>query len=104
MAAQSSSAICFELPSAPAGDRLATRRSTMNTLLLVSVIVLSMLLLVLGFLVLGTLRALGILTWRLEQLEATTPRRIGRDGIKLGKKAPEFSLPSVSGGDKSLAD
>jgi peroxiredoxin len=44
----------------------------------------------------GTLRALGLLSWRLEQLEATTPKRLGRDGLKPGKKAPDFTLPSVT--------
>ena len=55
--------------------------------------VLPVLVLFLAFLVLSTLRALGLLTWRIEQLETVTPSRIGRDGIKLGKKAPEFTLP-----------
>ena len=68
----------------------------MNTLLFVSTIVLWLVLLFLGFLLLGTLRALGLLTWRLEQLEATTPSRIGRSGLNLGKKAPDFTLPNVA--------
>jgi methylamine dehydrogenase accessory protein MauD len=55
-----------------------------------------------GFLLLGTLRSLGLLRWRLEQLEATTPSRLGRSGLKIGKKAPEFTLPSVVGGDIAL--
>jgi len=50
----------------------------------------------LGFLLLGALRALGLLSWRLEQLEATTPKRLGRDGLKLGKKAPDFTLPCMT--------
>src|SRR5262249_62331127 len=49
-----------------------------------------------GFLLLGVLRALGLLSWRLEQLEATTPKRLGRDGLKPGKKAPAFTLPLVN--------
>src|SRR5262249_38139227 len=57
-----------------------------------------------GFLLLGTLRALGLLSWRLEQLEATTPKRLGRDGLKLGKKAPDFSLPSSDGKEMALHD
>jgi len=56
----------------------------------------------LGFLLFGTLRSLGLLSWRLEQLEATTPKRLGRDGLKPGKKAPDFTLPSVDGNDVSL--
>jgi hypothetical protein len=47
----------------------------------------------LGFSLLGTLRSLGLLNWRLEQLEGTTLRRLGRDGLKPGKKAPDFTLP-----------
>jgi peroxiredoxin len=45
-----------------------------------------------------------VLSWRLEQLEATTPRRLGRDGLKPGKKAPDFALPSASGHEVSLHD
>jgi methylamine dehydrogenase accessory protein MauD len=58
----------------------------------------------LGFLLLGTLRSLGLLRWHLEQLEATTPSRLGRNGLKPGKKAPDFTLPSVAGPDVSLHD
>jgi methylamine dehydrogenase accessory protein MauD len=58
----------------------------------------------LGFLLLGALRALGLLRWRLEQLEATTPSRLGRSGLKAGKKAPAFTLPTVAGGEVSLHD
>jgi methylamine dehydrogenase accessory protein MauD len=58
----------------------------------------------LAFLLLGALRSLGLLSWRLAQLEATAPSRIGRSGLKPGKKAPEFRLPSVAGGEVSLAN
>jgi methylamine dehydrogenase accessory protein MauD len=60
--------------------------------------------LALGFLLLGALRALGLQGWRLEQLEATTPRRVGRDGLKPGKTAPDFTLANVSGGEVALRD
>jgi methylamine dehydrogenase accessory protein MauD len=74
----------------------------METLLLVGVIALWNIVLFLGFLLLGTLRTLGLLGWRLEQLEATTPRRLGRDGLRPGKKAPDFSLPSADGKEIAL--
>jgi hypothetical protein len=76
----------------------------MNTLLLICVILLWVCVLFLGFLLLGALRALGLLSWRLEQLEATTPKRLGRDGLKPGKKAPDFTLPSVGSKEVSLHD
>src|SRR6516165_6803827 len=58
----------------------------------------------LGFLLLGALRTLALLRWRLEQLEATTPGRLGRGGLRPGKKAPDFTLPCVSGGEVCLHD
>ena len=47
----------------------------MNPWWLVSYVALWLVVLFLGFLLLGALRALGLLRWRLEQLEATTPSR-----------------------------
>jgi peroxiredoxin len=76
----------------------------MNTLLFVSIIVLGAIVLSLGFLVLGALRALGIVNWRLDQLELTRPSRLGRDGLKAGRKAPDFTLPCATGGEVSLHD
>jgi methylamine dehydrogenase accessory protein MauD len=70
----------------------------------VSYVALWLVVLSLGFLLLGALRALGLVRWRLEQLEATTPSRTGRGGLKPGKKAPDFTLPSVAGGEVSLRD
>jgi methylamine dehydrogenase accessory protein MauD len=75
----------------------------MNTLLLVSNVISSALVLTLGFLVLGTLRALGVLSWRVDQLGMTQPSRIGRDGLKIGKTAPDFTLPGANG-EASLHD
>jgi methylamine dehydrogenase accessory protein MauD len=69
-----------------------------------AILALWVLVLFLGFLLLGTLRALGLLTWRLEQLEATTPKRLGRDGLKAGKRAPDFTLPSAAGNEVALHD
>jgi methylamine dehydrogenase accessory protein MauD len=60
--------------------------------------------LLLGFLLLGALRALGLQGWRLEQLEATAPTRVGRSGLKPGKAAPEFTLPNATGGEVKLRD
>ena len=71
---------------------------------LISFIALWLVVLSLGFLLLGALRALGLLRWRREQLEATTPSRIGRGGLKPGQTAPDFTLPSAAGGEVSLHD
>src|SRR4051794_8041288 len=71
--------------------------------LVLSQVLLWAMVLALGFLLLGTLRALGLLRWRLEQLEATTPHHTGRSGLKPGKKAPDFTLPSVTGAEVALS-
>jgi methylamine dehydrogenase accessory protein MauD len=76
----------------------------MSMFWLISLAVLWSIVLFLGFLLLGALRALGLLSWRLEQLAATTPKRLGRDGLKPGKKAPHFTLPSAAGHGVSLHD
>jgi methylamine dehydrogenase accessory protein MauD len=60
--------------------------------------------LALGFLLLGALRALGLQGWRLEQLEATAPSRVGRNGLKPGVIAPNFALPEAAGGEICLQD
>ena len=69
----------------------------LNVVLLVAVAVT-------GFLVLGALSALARLGWRLDQLEATTPSKVGRNGLSVGTKAPEFTLPNVAGTETSLRD
>jgi methylamine dehydrogenase accessory protein MauD len=74
----------------------------MNPWWLASYVVLWMVVLVLGFLLLGALRALGLQGWRLEQLEATAPTRVGRSGLKPGKPAPDFRLPNATGGEVTL--
>jgi methylamine dehydrogenase accessory protein MauD len=62
------------------------------------------LVLILSFLVIGVLRSLGLTNWRIDQLEITRPSRMGRDGLKVGSKAPGFTLPSTAGHDVSLHD
>src|SRR5438128_1094434 len=76
----------------------------MNILLLIANLVLWVVVLFLGFLLLGALRSVALLRWQVAQLEATTPRRLGRSGLRPGKKAPEFTLPSVSGPEVALQD
>jgi methylamine dehydrogenase accessory protein MauD len=75
-----------------------------NTVLVISSILLWLALLGLAFLTLGTLKAMTFLRWQLEQLQATNPTRKGRSGLNVGKKAPNFTLLRVSGGDVSLAE
>ncbi len=75
----------------------------MTTILVVSTIFTWLALLGVAFLTLGTLKAMTFLRWQLEQLQATNPTRKGRSGLKLGKKAPDFALLRVGGGEASLA-
>jgi methylamine dehydrogenase accessory protein MauD len=72
--------------------------------LLGSTIALWLAVLLLGFLLWGALRSQGLLAWRLEQLEATTPSRLGRSGLKPGQQAPDFTLATTEGGEVSLRD
>src|SRR5437899_1091943 len=74
----------------------------MNALLLISSLLLWLAVLLLDFLLLGALRAVDLLRWRVEQVEATTPSRMGRSGLRVGKKAPDFTLLRATGGDVSL--
>jgi methylamine dehydrogenase accessory protein MauD len=76
----------------------------MNTFLVISSLLLWLAVLFLGFLVLGALRAMELVRWQLEQLQATMPTRKGRGGLKPGKKAPAFALPSTAGSEIALAD
>jgi methylamine dehydrogenase accessory protein MauD len=75
-----------------------------NEFVFAAFVLLWLIVLFLGFLLLGALRAMGLLKWRLEQLEATMPSRLGRSGLKPGKKAPDFTLRSIAGTEVSLHD
>lgn len=77
---------------------------SVETFLIASVVVLWLFVLALGFLLMGALRAHGLLVWKVEELEATTPNRVGRTGLKPGKLAPDFDLPRVGGGGAALKD
>jgi peroxiredoxin len=76
----------------------------MNVILVTSIVAVSAITLFLGFLVLGTLRGIALVNWRLDQLEATTPNRMNRTGLSSGRAAPDFSLPDVTGTRIALAD
>jgi methylamine dehydrogenase accessory protein MauD len=74
----------------------------MNVFWVIAILSLWLVVLFLGFLLWGALRALALLHWRLDELEAITPRRIGRRGLRPGTKAPDFTLPTSSGGEVAL--
>jgi methylamine dehydrogenase accessory protein MauD len=76
----------------------------MTTILAISSILSWLALLAVAFLLLGTLKALTFLRWQLEQLQATNPTRKGRSGLKVGRKAPAFTLPRVGGGETSIIE
>jgi methylamine dehydrogenase accessory protein MauD len=70
---------------------------------LVSECALWALVLLLAVLFLGGLQAINRLRWRLEQLEAVTPSRIGRSGLSVGSQAPDFCCPTLQGNALSLS-
>jgi methylamine dehydrogenase accessory protein MauD len=70
----------------------------MNNFLLIANLVLWVVVLFFGFLLLGALRGLAVLRWQVAQLEATMPSRVGRSGLRPGKRAPKFTLPGIAGG------
>ena len=69
----------------------------MNIFLLIANLALWVVVLFFGFLLLGALRAVALLRWRVDQVEAITPSRVGRSGLRPGKKAPKFTLPRIEG-------
>ncbi len=74
----------------------------MDTLWLISHCILWLIILIWGFLLVGVLRSLGLLSWRLEQLAATTPSHLGRVGLRPGTRAPDFTLRDTSGKEMTL--
>ena len=58
-----------------------------NTIFLVSYVVLWLLVLGMGFLLLGTLRSLGILTWQFDEMEAIRAALIEGEQSGPGKKS-----------------
>lgn len=45
-----------------------------------------------------------VFRWQLQQQQVTTPSRLGRGGLKPGKTAPDFKLPTVAGKEIALSD
>lgn len=76
----------------------------MTTLWLISYVLLWGIVLASGFLLLGTLRSLGRLQWRFDEMEATRPVRKGREGLPPGNRAPDFTLPSTTDEAVALSD
>ena len=75
----------------------------MSALWIASILVLWSVVIFMGLVLLGSLRSISLVRWRLQQLEATTPSRLGRRGLKRGAKAPDFVLPSVDGGELAFS-
>jgi methylamine dehydrogenase accessory protein MauD len=74
----------------------------MNNFVLIANLALWAVVLFLGVLLLGALRAVALLRWQVAQLEATMPTRVGRNGLRPGKKAPEFTLPCTPTGEVTM--
>jgi methylamine dehydrogenase accessory protein MauD len=82
---------------------METAGVSMHPIWIATYVLIWLVVLFLGLVVLGTLRALERVRWRVQQLEATTPSRLGRRGLKRGTKAPDFTLPSTKGGELALS-
>src|SRR5947209_7221438 len=76
----------------------------MNPFLLISYFLLWALVLLLAFLLLGAIRSLALQNWRLTTLESTSPTRLGRNGLRVGKKAPDFSIINSDGHEQAFHD
>jgi peroxiredoxin len=68
----------------------------------ISILVLWALVLLMAWLLLGAVRVLALLRWRVAELEAITPSGVGRSGLRPSKKAPQFTLPNIAGGEIAL--
>jgi methylamine dehydrogenase accessory protein MauD len=82
---------------------LMLESTQMNIVLIVSAALCWAAILFLGFLILGVMRSVELLRWEMQEWRAITPTRLGRSGLKPGKKAPDFTLPSVVGPEVSLS-
>jgi peroxiredoxin len=69
----------------------------MSTAAITAFALLGTLVLFIAFLLLGALRTVAVVAWRLDQLEATTPGRLNRNGLARGARAPDFMLPDLDG-------
>src|SRR6516165_9168596 len=76
----------------------------MTWLSVLSQVLLWVAVLALAFLLLGVFRQVALTNWRLEELAAIMPSRVGRGGLKPGMTAPPFTLDSIGGKAVSLAD
>jgi peroxiredoxin len=74
----------------------------MSFLLLSAYLALWVVVLFLGFLLLGAPRSVALLRWQMAQLEATMPSRVGRSRLRPGKKAPAFTLPTLASSEIGL--
>src|ERR1700675_3298046 len=69
----------------------------MSSIALASHLSLWALLVLTWFILLGVFQKMSLLAWRLDQLDAVTPRRVGRDGVAIGAAAPDFELKDQFG-------
>jgi methylamine dehydrogenase accessory protein MauD len=76
----------------------------MISILIALSIVLSLVDLLLLVLVVGLLHRNAVLSWRIDKLEAVAPTHVGRSGLKLGARLPEFSATDTSGAAFEHAD
>lgn len=67
-------------------------------------IILALLDILLLVLVVGMLHRNAVLSWRIDKLEAVAPTHVGRSGLKLGARSPEFSTTDISGATFDHAD